>query len=399
MVESPHHDPLVTLATRLSGASVVDDVVATALDLAPGVLEADGVVLALPTESGRRLRLYERADGAEPSTDADPLAISESSPLARAVRRGEPLTVDAGSSPDWQRELQRYETFLALPLEAMVGVTGGIGFGWEGRREVSEADRAGAAEVAQWVGLALERALARERERRFVRAIRGDLFRSFDLGDAVDAFGVYRPPWSGAPVGGDWYDAFVLPDGVVLIVVGDVAGHGVDVAPTMLQIRSYVRSIAVDERDPAACLHRLEVAMSVFEGEGALVSLLIAFLDPRDGRLHWVNGGLPAPVVRHADGATKVLASGRARLVGTGMDRSPDASEAMRLAPGDLLVLYTDGVTTPADATEVTAETVAGAVAEHGAGSLERLCEELVQLSEHGELRTDDATVVAVRIR
>lgn len=399
MVESPHHDPLVTLATRLSSASVVDDVVAIALDVAPDVLGSDGVVVALPTESGRRLTLIDGSQGDHSTPERDPIPIDEASPLARAVRNGEAIAVDAASSPEWQRELDRYGTFLALPLDAMVGVTGGIGFGWEGVRNVSDGDLRVATEVAEWIGLALERALSRERERRLVRSIRGDLLRSIDLGVAIDAFGVYRPPWSGVPMGGDWYDAFVLPDDVVLLVVGDVAGHGVGVTPTMLQIRSYVRAIALEDRDPASCLRRLEAAMSVFEDDGGLVSLLIAFLDPTDRSLHWVNGGLPAPVLRHGDGETEVLRSGRARLVGTGMDRRPDASTVTSLVPGDVLVFYTDGLLAPGDATEVTSDSVVDGVADHGADPLDRLCEHLMNLFEHSELRTDDATVLAMRVR
>lgn len=403
MTEQTPTDPLVGLASRLSGVHSVAEVAGVALSHAAAALDADACLLAIPTEAGRRLHLLREPSDAESMEDTPLIPLGEGTPIAEAVRTGKPVVADAPSdlgATGSTAAVADLATVLAVPLEAMVGVTGGVGFGWRDAHTVTADEEERATIVAQWVGVSLERTLAREREHRFVQAIRGDLMRSVDVDPGVEVVGMYRPPWSGMPLGGDWYDAVRLDDGRILLVVGDVAGHGIDVAPTMLSVRGYLRSIAYEDDDPVSCLARLESTMRHYEGgDDSLVSVVVAVLDVPSGEVRWANGGLPPPILRRADGTVSVLGEGRSRLLGTGLRRHSDEPAVAVLRSGDAIVTYTDGLFAPMDSSTVDVDDVRDAVATQGAGDLEALCRSLMGLSEHADLRTDDATVLAVRLR
>ena len=152
-------------------------------------------------------------------------------------------------------------------------------------------------------------------------------------------------------VGGDFYDAFDLEDGRVAIAVGDVCDKGVGAALFMALFRSLIRSHAElhGSGTPAVPAARSIVALTndyiarTHGRSNMFATIFFAILDPRTGDLAWVNGGHEPPILRRAGGAVeRLMPTGPA--VGAMPDMEFEARTA-RLAPGDVLVAITDGVT------------------------------------------------------
>jgi two-component system, chemotaxis family, sensor kinase Cph1 len=149
-------------------------------------------------------------------------------------------------------------------------------------------------------------------------------------------------PAAGATVGGDWYDVLELPDGCVALIVGDVSGHGLAAAGTMSQLRSAVRAYALTEAGPAAILDRLRT-LTTEVMPIAFASLVIAILDPADGELRIAAAGHPPPIRTRA-GVAAPLDLPIGTVLGAPPLDTPGAEATFTLAPGDALLLYTDGL-------------------------------------------------------
>lgn len=165
----------------------------------------------------------------------------------------------------------------------------------------------------------------------------------------VELIGASTPSSPHAAVGGDWYDAFVLPDGSTGLVIGDVMGHGIEAVTAMAQVRTMVRTAAMAGLDPAAVLDltdRLAHQANIEE----TVTLFYAHLHTEDGKtqLQYCNAGHPRPLLRAPDGTMTELANGTRILLGaigtnTRPDTKPDIGQ-IDLTDGSLLLLYTDGL-------------------------------------------------------
>ena len=114
------------------------------------------------------------------------------------------------------------------------------------------------------------------------------------------------PGAGGTRVGGDWYDAIALPGGRLGIVVGDVAGHGVDAAARMGELRSVARAYALEGHGTVALVERMN---GYHAGLGAdlMTTMLFAILEIDSGTLRFVNAGHPPPLIVEADGTTRIL--------------------------------------------------------------------------------------------
>ncbi|MCW2607203.1 MAG: Histidine kinase [Frankiales bacterium] len=211
----------------------------------------------------------------------------------------------------------------------------------------------------------------------------------------------YQPSSSAALVGGDWYDAFVLPDGALGLVVGDVMGHDLTAAAAMGQLRSVLRTCAVDDDSPGHVLGRLDRLVSSF-AMADLATVVYARLERLpDGtaRLTYANAGHPPPLVLSEDGSVVRLDGGRGIMIGTAVD-APRPEEVHLLAPGATVLMYTDGLVERRgrDLDEQIAElgrTASRLRAE--AATPGELCERLLA-TVRADGGTDDAAVVALRL-
>jgi len=143
-------------------------------------------------------------------------------------------------------------------------------------------------------------------------------------------------------IGGDWYDAFILPSGELGLVVGDVAGSGLPAAVVMGRMRSALRAYALETPDPAEVLAKLDRKMQHFE-PGALATVLYAVFDRALDQVRVSCAGHLPPVVA-TPGQPSELANVHSDLM---IGVIPDAERhvvSVKIPPGGLLALYTDGL-------------------------------------------------------
>jgi serine phosphatase RsbU (regulator of sigma subunit) len=207
-------------------------------------------------------------------------------------------------------------------------------------------------------------------------------------------------------VGGDWWKARELPDGRVLLAIGDAAGHGLDATASMTQMRAGLAGLAYTGADAptlARWLNELVCDMSPKDGEledTITGTAALGHFDPTDRKLRWTSAGHPAPVL---------LRNGRSHLL-EGLPHGPllgvvEEAEfplnVTALEPGDVVLFYTDGILDRQDRdreelTAVMLETVQSVARRVTDPSL---CVERVMHAMDAEESADDICVMAVEVR
>ncbi|MFE7173042.1 SpoIIE family protein phosphatase [Streptomyces sp. NPDC057616] len=206
----------------------------------------------------------------------------------------------------------------------------------------------------------------------------------------------YLPAQSGVHVGGDWFSAIELPDGDALFMVGDVAGHGIDAVATMAQLRFTAKGMVITGSSLTGALARLNTLLLHSRDSHGTATLVLARYNPAERRLVWAQAGHPPPLLLRDD-QVRYLDRPRGMLLGA--SQAPVYEEGVcRLAPGDRILLYTDGlVERPAESIDRGLKRLADAVLSHtaepGSLSLGPLLGSLLE----GE-RRDDVCVLDLRV-
>jgi GAF domain-containing protein len=197
-------------------------------------------------------------------------------------------------------------------------------------------------ELTSRATVALENAQLYEREHRVAVTLQRAMLPA-ELpnvaGLAFDA--VYHPGAREAEIGGDWYDAIALPDGRVVLSIGDVTGRGLTAAVIMGRVRMAIETVAIYEPDPARLLDAADAVLRRAHPD-AIVTALVGVLDPHAQRFTYATAGHPAPLVRARDGTTRQL-PGRGLPLGL-RDGKASPPVTIVLPPGALIALYTDGL-------------------------------------------------------
>ena len=143
-------------------------------------------------------------------------------------------------------------------------------------------------------------------------------------------------------IGGDFSEVFELPDGRIVVLIGDVAGKGIKAAGLTETVRSMVRAFSAIDPSPAFVLAKTNEVLLRYDPEEPHVTAFLAVLDPQSGHLSYASAGHPAPL--H-------LSPFSCRPLGVGFGSplhsfpGPYQEEHLRLSLDDYLLLYTDGVT------------------------------------------------------
>ena len=157
----------------------------------------------------------------------------------------------------------------------------------------------------------------------------------------VEVAARYRPASAAAGVGGDWYGVTPLVDGRVLLHIGDVAGHGFPAATAMARLYHALQGLAYSGAGSATLLHWLN-GLTCELPEFTLASACCAIYDPERQRLTLANAGHPSPVFVRGGEATALAKPAGGML---GLDPRTDYEEEdVAIEPGDVLLLYTDGL-------------------------------------------------------
>ncbi len=324
--------------------------------------------------------------------DGSPYPVDEC-PVWRALRTGE--TVVAGDEVFWHRDGRPVPVeLIAVPTVEDGAVTGVV----VSFRDLTDrlAAQAQAAQLRR-----LEQRAAEERA--LSDRLQQALLTPPPEPDHLHVVVRYQPAARGAQVGGDWYDAFLQPDGATVLVIGDVVGHDSRAAAAMGQLRGLLRALAYDSgEDLPEVLTRVEHA-----AEGLAVATMATAVLARVERhpdvpvagtrvLRWTNAGHPPPVVLLPDGTTTVLDSRPELMLGVdpGAVRTEHRAE---LPDGCTLLLYTDGlVERPGTDLDEGTAALRAALSDLGDLPLEELCTALLDrlVPGHG---ADDVALVAVR--
>jgi anti-sigma regulatory factor (Ser/Thr protein kinase) len=151
----------------------------------------------------------------------------------------------------------------------------------------------------------------------------------------------YLPGATEAVVGGDWYDAFHLPDGRVAFSIGDVAGHGLPAAIVMGEVRQAFRAAALNPSSPSLVLERANAIVNM-RANPVMVTAIFGIIDPRDATITYAAAGHPPPIVGLPDGSAHALPTDGVPL---GIVEKVGASDwTFTLPPGALFAVYTDGL-------------------------------------------------------
>ncbi|MFD0263778.1 SpoIIE family protein phosphatase [Kitasatospora indigofera] len=211
----------------------------------------------------------------------------------------------------------------------------------------NEADRILAEEVARRTALGLENTRLHAAQADIAAALQRALLAGLPDVPDLELAAHYQPAQHTAEVGGDWYDAFLLDDGDLALVIGDVTGHDIQAASRMSELRNMLRALAVDrpDEDPGQILRRLDTAQARLTLADSATAVL-ARLRP-DGvgawEMAWSVAGHPPPLQITADGVATFLTGGHNILLGVQPARA--RSSARTVVPaGATLLLYTDGL-------------------------------------------------------
>lgn len=328
-------------------------------------------------------------------------AFATDSVYARCMRDGVPMifsqpdgkTLDL-LGPGARKILARYVSFLVVPMTVR-GTP--IGFLIVARTSDKPAFRAD--DTAAVIGLAaragtdIDSCLSFLRQRSVTDALRPrQPAASRYVLSGLEIAGRCRPA-TGCEVGGDWYDIIGLPDDRVGIVVGDVMGHGTQAAAVMNQLSAAAYTLADLDLPPAEVMRQLNRTALALP-HSTLATCAYAVIDPRGQSCALATAGHLPPILAMSDGSTRVPAIPGGQSLGVGAAAYGQAR--IRLRPGTILALYTDGLvetrTRPFDQGILALRSVLA----QARGNLDDACDAVVK--SLGMRYEDDITVLLARI-
>jgi GAF domain-containing protein len=396
-----HARLLLLMSEAFADAVSVDDVLDTIQRVSVTAAGSRRTAVGVVDERVLRWVRFDEVDGV-PAEMWHDVPLSETQwPSVAAVTGGGPQVFGDGASLAAAfpavAHLGGDGALAMLPLTSATGVLGVVLLRWELPRDMDDELRSVLNALAGYAALALDRAQLLEERREVAHVLQAAMLTDLPVLDGLTIAAAYAPASLGEDVGGDWYDALELADGSAALMIGDVTGHDMGAAALMGQLRSMLRGLTwTFEEPPAAILRRLDSA-NLGVGLRATASAVLAHLDPpgADGgrELRWSSAGHPPPVLRRADGSVVQLA-GRSDLI-LGISASAERHDhTIVLHPGDMLVLYTDGLIERR--TERLAAGLARLVATVAApGDPWALIEALAP----ADLRRDDVAVLTVTVR
>jgi PAS domain S-box-containing protein len=234
------------------------------------------------------------------------------------------------------------ETGLTVPLITAGATWGRLTVGTANGRAFTPADVDFFAALARRIAPAIANAQLFERERLVARSFQ-DAALPAQLVDipACSFSAIYEAGKAEALVGGDWYDAFALADGRIVLSIGDVAGSGLQAAVTMANMRQAIRGVAYVHPDPVLMLEAADLALRS-ESPDRFVTAFVAVIDPIENVMSYTTAGHPPPLLLTPGGDIIPLEAHGLPLGLREHDGTP--SRSCIVEPGSLMVFFTDGL-------------------------------------------------------
>jgi serine phosphatase RsbU (regulator of sigma subunit)/integral membrane sensor domain MASE1 len=330
-------EALQAVTAGLANAATSEDIAEVVVRRGIGMLAAKGAV-GVVTPDGAALRAWTT----ESPGRSRQIDLGSTEPLAVAARTGAPVAVRTADELAGTRLVPGAASALAVPARIGDVTVGALVVGFADEDAVGSDAVALAGTLAELMVQALLRARLYEDEREAAHQLQ----RAFlpvvpeRLAD-VPIGGCYRPADQQHEIGGDWYDAFALPDGRIGFAVGDVVGHDLPAAAAMGRLHAALRVIAAAPHEgPRQVLEALDRACAHIPG-APLATIGYGEYDPASGALRYACAGHPPPLLV-VDGRPEFLLQGRSRPLAA-MD-GPRPEAAVVAPPGAMLLWYSDGL-------------------------------------------------------
>lgn len=288
-----------------------------------------------------------------------------------------------------------------LPLADSDGeAIGAVVFGWPHAMRFDHRLRSRLTTLAGLAAQTLERVRLYEAEHAVIASLQHRLLAPLPAVDGLEMASYYEPAAAAVGMGGDWYEAVVLADGSVVVIIGDVVGHGVDAVAAMAQIQHLLTGLL---RAGTPLGEVLALANAMITGpDRTFATALLLHVDVERGRVGYRSAGHPWALVRHPDGVVSKLDANQHPMFGMAVEAG-DLVYAP-LPPGAVVLAYTDGLVERRDeGIDVSVERLAARLASSPAGDLDRalhrLVDEVRALDPDRRPTTDDVAAVLIRRR
>jgi PAS domain S-box-containing protein len=339
--------------SMLAEAMTVEQVVRVITEVGRSAIGAERSAVAILDTGRLRLRTI-NPDGL-PSSPGGPrgdLPLSAPSVMTSAVQARRPVLLE---SPAALRRFFEGKTdvgeflrhsdekaWVGLPLLSSGAALGALRFSFTRTRQISEEERVFLEALAGQCALALERATLYEREHTTAETLQRSLLPdSLPTVEGVLLAAKCLPVTRNMEIGGDWYDAFRLPDGRLAVATGDVMGKGLTAAAGMGRVRNALRALALTDARPAAVLAGLDRLFLATEQEEQVTTVAYLVVDPRTGDGVAANAGHLPPLLMSRAAPPRLESAEAGTPLGWA---SPRRQYAFRLPAGSTAVLYSDGL-------------------------------------------------------
>ena len=320
---------------------VLNDAGARALSL--GLVSADGETLEWVTMSGYPPAVIEVFGGG--------IAVSDRTLATDVLRFGNPIAIrtsaeyaDAYSETMHWSRVSGAESMAGWPLTSGGTTIGVLLLVWSDPQPLNNAQRAYVSAVSTMVSQALVRAKAYADEYARAAVLQSAVLPPMPADTSgLDVGVLYEPADAARGLGGDWYDIMALPTGRTYLSVGDIVGHGLLAVEDMVQLRGAGRAFAHQGQSPARLLADLN-RFTADVGRGEFATMVAAVFDPESGLLSYSSAGHPPPLLRRGGSGEVIrLADANGPVLGPFED-SVYSEGTVAVHPGDVLVLYSDGL-------------------------------------------------------
>jgi PAS domain S-box-containing protein len=320
--------------------AVVESLVPNFADWAMVELREDGATYVAAAEhAAAPQRRALRARSGRRTLDGTTLAVGDES-----IRAGRPV-IGYSDRPSPDAGAATFTSAVAVPLIVDSDVRGVLTLAMvETAGAFSDADLPFVQEIGRRIAPALARAEIYERERKIAQTFQSAVLpRRLPAIPGMRFDALYEPGKAEALVGGDWFDAFRLADGRIVITIGDVVGSGLAAATAMGEARQSIRGAAAINPDPAILLDAADRILAD-NTEDRFATAWAGIVDPIDFSMRYASAGHPAPMVRDPDGTVRALPCDGLPLGLAGTLTQRRSTSTTFIEPGSLLLLYTDGL-------------------------------------------------------
>jgi PAS domain S-box-containing protein len=389
-------EAVARLADAALGSASVSDMIEELLLQVGEVVAADTAAIVLAGREGQDTTVHQVDGSVRATLRSAPWTPPADGTAARALAGVTLVEDDVPRDGTGTHPLgERVRSLLAVPLRADGEMLGALFVGSLFPRTFGVEDLSVLALAADRAGLAIQRMRLYEQEHAIATRLQRSLLpRELPRIPGVSTAARYSPGGAGTEVGGDWYDSIGLPDGRLLLVMGDVAGRGIEAASMMGQLRSAIRAYALQGEGPAGLLDRVN-AFLLQLAEDTMATALLACIDHRAGSVTLASAGHPPALLVGPDGDTRWLTGGRGVPIGA-LDDPGYREVHEELEPGSTLVLYTDGlVEQRGEDLHAGLDRLEASVLD-GPRDLEALCDHVLRRADR-EPGSDDVTLLVLR--